>query len=30
MTVFDLIDKEIADKHDSLLTALSAGHEEYG
>ena len=26
MTVFDLIDKEIADKHDSLLTALSAGH----
>ena len=26
MTVFDLIDKEIADEHDSLLTALSAGH----
>jgi hypothetical protein len=26
MTVFDLIDKEIADKHDSLLAALSAGH----
>ena len=26
MTVFDLIDKEIADKHDSLLTALSMGH----
>jgi hypothetical protein len=26
MTVFDLIDKEIAAKHNSLLGALSAGH----
>ena len=26
MTVFDLIDKEIADKHNSLLAALTAGN----
>jgi len=26
MNVFDLIDKEIADKHNSLVSALSAGH----
>ena len=26
MTVFDLIDKEIADKHNSLLSALTAGN----
>ena len=26
MTVFDLIDKEIIDKHNSLLAALTAGN----
>ena len=26
MNIFDLIDKEITDKHNSLLSALSAGH----